>query len=79
MSKLMEVTSDLEQNTLISKFTTYILEYRYMYRCWWLVSSDFFAYQKLLVSNYLYVKFKYWLESLSFYLPLKFFQTSSKV
>lgn len=23
MSKLMEVTSDLEQNTLISKFTTY--------------------------------------------------------
>lgn len=42
MSKLMEVTSDLEQNILISKFTTYILEY--MYQCWWLVSSDFFAY-----------------------------------
>lgn len=51
----MEVTSDLEQNILISKFTTYILEY--MYQCWWLVSSDFFAYQKLFVSNYHYVKF----------------------
>lgn len=41
----MEVTSDLEQNILISKFTTYILEN--MYRCWWLVSSDYFAYPVL--------------------------------